>query len=84
MNRHEWHDRTDDDEVRYVRATLHGGRWTLSARLKCEPEWTELAPPALDDLLDLRDQLWAKYQRGRVPHEQVTGVDRLIEEARAR
>ena len=32
MTTHEWHDRDDDDVLRYVRARLFGGRWTLHAR----------------------------------------------------
>ena len=35
-------------------------------------------------LHDLRDVLWNKYQRRRVPHEQVARLDVLIEEAEAR
>jgi len=78
MTRHEWRDRDEDDAPRRVRARLFGGRWTLHARRPGEPGWTELSPPPLDDLYALRDVLWRKYRRGRVPHEQITALDALI------
>ena len=83
MPTHEWHERDDDDVLRYVRAELFGKRWTLRARTESESEWTELSPPPLDDLHELRDVLWRKYQRGRVPHQQVIALDRLIEKRQA-
>lgn len=81
---HEWHDRDDDDVLRYVRARLFGGRWTLHARTKDAPEWVELSPPPLDDLHALRDVLWRKYQRKRVPHHHVVALDALIAQREGR
>ncbi len=78
---HEWREDTDEGEVRCVRATRNGKHWTLEARLKSEPDWTVLSPPPLDDLQELRDVLWRKYQRGRVPHDHVLQLDAMIEEA---
>ena len=84
MRIHEWRDETDDGEQRTVRATLHGKQWRFEARLKSEPDYTEVPRPPLEWLHDLRDVLWNKYQRRRVPHEQVARLDVLIEEAEAR
>ena len=81
MNKHEWRERTEDGELRKVRALHHGGRWRLQARLASEDSWTDLDPPSRDDLDALRDVLWGKYKRGRLPHRQIEEVDALLEAA---
>ena len=83
MGRHEWRERTEEGETRLVRAVHHAGRWTLEARLKSEPAFVALDPIPLDDLHELRDVIARKYQRGRVPREQLLALDALIEEREA-
>ncbi|RKY20482.1 MAG: hypothetical protein DRQ55_07555 [Planctomycetota bacterium] len=78
MRVHEWRDRTEDGELRLVRAAIHAGRWSLSTKLKSEQHFTLLDPPPLDLLIDLRDVLEGKYRRGRVPHEQLGQLDAII------
>ena len=78
MIRHEWRERTSEGEVRFVRADKHGGIWQLQARLKSEETWTRLDPPPVEDLHQLRDVLWRKYQRRRASIEDVRQVEDLI------
>lgn len=81
MQSHEWRERTDEGELRLVRARHHGGRWRLQSRLRSAEGWSDHEPPLLEDLLALRDVLDRKYRRGRVPHELRAEVDALIEAA---
>jgi len=65
--------------LRFVRATKHGRVWTVQSRLKSEEHWTIHDPVDLSHLRQLRDLLWRKYQRKRVPFEDVQQIDELIE-----
>lgn len=82
MHKHEWHEPAEDGETRYIRACFHAGRWTFEDTLKSDDEWREHEVLPLRDLETLRDMLWKKYQRGRIPHAHVKFVDGLIETAR--
>ncbi len=89
ISKHEWRENTDEGDIRLVTAQREGGKrkggtWTFRARLKSEDEWTVLEKIPLDDLEYLRDVLFNKYQRKRVPHEQVLELDALIEKAKAK
>ena len=77
---HEWRERTEDGEVRFVRARKFGDRWTFEARLKSEEAFAALDPVPRADLEQLRDVLWRKYQRRRVPYEYVEQIDAMLEE----
>ena len=78
MTRHEWRERTDEGLRRKVRATRHGARWKLESATEPEWEWQVHDPPLQADLEELREVLRRKYQRGRVPHEHVNELDRLL------
>ena len=78
MKKHEWREKTDEGEVRLVTATRHAGKWKLQSRLKSEMEWTQFSPIPLEDLESLREIIWNKYQRSRVPHSHVLEIDQLI------
>ncbi len=78
MKKHEWRERTEDGEVRLVTASRHAGKWQLQSRLKTETEWTKFPKISLEDLESLREIIWNKYQRRRVPHGHVLEIDRLI------
>jgi hypothetical protein len=80
MTRHEWRERSEDGELRYVRATVHGRTWTLQSRLKSEEEWTNHDPIPRADLETLRELIWRKYQRRRASFEDVQQLDALLEE----
>lgn len=71
----------EDGDVVVFRATKHGKVWRLQTRPKSEEEWTYHDPPDLERLFHLRDMLWRKYQRNRVPFEHVAQIDGMIEDA---
>ena len=79
--RHEWRERTAGGETRFYRAWVHGGNWRMQTTLKSEPQWHELDPIPRSALQALRDKLWEKYQRNRVPFKSIEQIDTLLEEA---
>jgi hypothetical protein len=79
MITHEWRDRTEDGELRFLRAHKHGREWNFQARLKSEEEWTPLDPISRPDLEKLREIIFNKYQRRRVPYEDVEQIDTLLD-----
>lgn len=84
MSKHEWRENTSEGDIRLVTATRQAGKWKLRARLKSEEDWTLLSVMTLEDLEYLREVLWNKYQRRRVPYEHVLEIDVLIKVAKSR
>jgi hypothetical protein len=79
MKFHEWHDRDESaGERRYFRAAKFGKRWTLKTTLQSAAEWESLDPAPRVVLEALRDLLLNKYQRRRIPYEDVVAVDRMV------
>jgi transposase-like protein len=82
MTFHEWHDRDEAaGERRYFRAGKFGKQWHVKTTLKSDPDWEELAPVPRDVLEALRTQLLNKYQRRRIPYEDVVAIDKMVVEA---
>lgn len=79
-NIHEWKSTTADGEKRDVRASKFGKQWRIQFKLKDDENWTYCDSLEVDDLIQLRDVLWRKYQRKRVSHDDIVDVDRLIRE----
>jgi len=77
-NVHIWKTTTTDGGKREVRAEKFGGRWRIQAKLKHEESWTYYDDPLLEDLIELRDVLWRKYQRKHLAWEDVAAVEKLI------
>jgi hypothetical protein len=77
-NTHVWKSTTEEGEKREVRAEKFGGRWRIQAKLRGEEAWTYYDAPPLADLLELHDVLWRKYQRKRLPFEDVAAVEKMI------
>ena len=78
MTAHEWRETTGDGTRHYC-ATRFARAWKLRMRVKGEEEWTPLDPPYDPAVLQaLRDLLWAKYQRRKLPFEVVHEIDRLL------
>ena len=77
-NVHVWKTVTEDGEKREARAERFGGRWRFQSKLKSEASWTYFDSPSLEDLEALRDILWRKYQRKRLPWDDVATIDKLI------
>ena len=78
-NVHVWKSVTEDGEKREARAERFGGRWKFQAKLKSEAVWTYYDEPPIEDLIELRDIVRRKYQRKRLPFDDVASLDRMIE-----
>ncbi len=79
-NVHVWKTTTEEGEKREVRAERFAGQWRFQSKLKSEDSWTYFDVPTLEDLAELRDVLWRKYQRKRLPWDDVASIDRMIKE----
>lgn len=84
MTKHEWRDRAADGETVYYRANHHAGRWEFYSTRKSDPDWQphEMLPLAVME--SLREVLWNKHQRRRLPLKHVEQIDRVIETLRER
>ncbi len=81
MKKHEWKERTEDGPRLFI-ASHHGAEWNLRSKLKSEEEWTYHDPIELEHWVALRDILWRKYQRKRLPFSQIEQIDKTIEKMR--
>jgi len=79
-NVHVWKSTNEDGEKREVRAEKFGGQWRFQSKLKADEHWTYYEAPQLDDLVELRDILWRKYQRKRLPWDDIAAVDKMIQD----
>ncbi len=77
-NTHIWKTTTAEGVKREVRAEKFGKQWRIQAKCKGEESWTYYDTPLLDDLVELRDVLWRKYQRKHLAWEDVAAIDELI------
>jgi len=82
-SQHIWTDKDQEGKKREVRATKFGGAWRLQARVAGDPSWTYYDQPLLEDLLALKEILVRKYHRRRASIEDVSSIEKLIEEQRA-
>jgi hypothetical protein len=78
-NVHVWKTKTPEGEKREIRAERFGGVWRLQAQIKGEA-WTYYDSPLLEDLIELRDIVWRKYQRKRLPWTDVATLDEMIKQ----
>ena len=78
-NKHIWTERTAEGEKREVRAVKFGGDWRIQSKLKSDGNWTYHEPALLEDLVELRDVLFRKYQRRRAAYEDVVLIEKMIE-----
>ncbi len=79
-NVHVWKMKTAEGEKREVRAERFGGVWRMQAKTESAEKWTYYESPPLEDLVELRDILWRKYQRKRLPWDDVATVDGLLKD----
>lgn len=77
-NQHVWQTTTTEGGKREVRAEKFGGNWRIQAKRKDESNWTYYDSPLIEDLLALHDVLFRKYQRKRLPYEDVAAVEKMI------
>jgi hypothetical protein len=77
-SQHIWTEKDADGRKREVRATKFGGAWRLQAKSQDEPDWTYYDRPLLDDLLQLKDIVFRKYQRRRASVEDLQSIEKLL------
>jgi hypothetical protein len=84
MESHEWFENTDEGKI-YYRANYYlSGKWTtgkwtiMTTTQKRNPTWTDLKPPPEEVLRELRDIIWKKYQRKRLPWKRVAELDKIL------
>ena len=80
--RHEWRDKDEDGEDVNFRAIHHGNDWRIIWSYKVgrteEVVWHDVEEVTTEMWETLRDVLWRKYQRRRVPYELVEAIDKKL------
>ena len=78
---HEWHERDEESgKKRYFRGYWNSREWTLAFLEPGGLDWERVEKPEAAIWLALRDVLWRKYQRRRVPFKFVQRVDAILED----
>jgi hypothetical protein len=77
---HEWHEQIDSRTKRYIRGYWDSRAWRFSILSKEVQAWVPVENPGLDLWYSLRDVLFRKYQRKRVPFKFIVCVDEIIAE----
>jgi hypothetical protein len=76
---HEWHERIEDGRKQYIRAHWNSREWVFQLAHPDGEAWTPMLPN-LETWLALRDVLFRKYQRKRLPIKHLQTVDAVLEE----
>lgn len=78
---HEWHERDEETgRKRYFRGYWNSRAWTFAILEPGGLDWERVENPTPEIWLALRDVLWRKYQRRRVPFKFVQRVDAILED----
>ena len=77
-SQHIWNSRDEAGRKREVRVTKFGGAWRFQAKYRDEEDWTYYDSPLLEDLRELRDIIFRKYQRRRASAEDFAAVDKML------
>ena len=77
-SQHIWTSRDEEGRKREVRVTKFGGKWRFQAKFRDEVDWTYYDLPAIDDLRELRDIIFRKYQRRRASAEDLAAVEEML------
>ena len=77
-NTHVWKTTTAEGEKREVRAEKFGKRWRVPAKVKGDASWTYYDNPPLEDLIELRDVLFRKYQRKHLSYDDLAAVEKMV------
>jgi hypothetical protein len=79
-SQHVWTQRDEEGRKREVRVTKFGGAWKFQAKHADDERWTYYDTPLLEDLCELRDVIFRKYQRRRASAEDLASVEKLLRE----
>ena len=77
-SQHIWTEKDAEGRKREVRVTKFGGVWRFQAKYADELEWTYYDRPLLEDLQELKDVVFRKYQRRRASAEDVASIEKLL------
>jgi hypothetical protein len=75
---HEWRSRDEENQVVIIRAEWDSIKWNFTYTTKKDPEWHDLPTPLLHHFEELREILFNKYQRRRLPWRFVEELDTHI------
>jgi len=79
-SQHIWTEKDQHGEKREVRAAKFGGAWRFQSKTAGETKWTYYDFPLRQDLLRLKEIVVRKYQRHRASIEDLSSIEKLIEE----
>jgi hypothetical protein len=79
-SQHIWTEKDGDGRKREVRVTKFGGVWRFQAKYADELEWTYYERPLLEDLQELKEVVFRKYQRRRASAEDVASIEKLLQQ----
>jgi hypothetical protein len=79
-SQHIWTSRDEEGRKREVRVTKFGGHWRFQAKFRDAGEWIYYDVPPIDDLRELRDVIFRKYQRRRASAEDLAAVEKMLRE----
>ena len=77
-NLYAWKAIDDDGRRRLVNAQLFGHTWRFSSKYKDEEFWVTHEPPSLEDVVDLEEMVFNKYQRKHAAWDHVLLVRKLL------
>jgi hypothetical protein len=77
-SQHIWTVRDEDGRKREVRVTKFGGAWKFQSKYHDELAWVYHDVPLLDDLRELRDIIFRKYQRRRASAEDFAAIEKML------
>ena len=76
---HEWHERREEDGRKlYYRGYWNSREWQLRILTPEVEAWQDIEKPTVEQWLSLRDVLWRKYQRKRLPVKFIEKVDEIL------
>ncbi|MEO7165524.1 MAG: hypothetical protein ABI016_00645 [Chthoniobacterales bacterium] len=61
-----------------MRVTKFGGNWKFQSKFRDEERWTYHDVPPLEDLRELCDVIFRKYQRRRASAEDFAAVEKML------
>jgi len=75
---HEWHERIEDGRKQYIRAHWNSRAWCFQVAHPDGERWMPMEPTT-ERWLELRDLLFRKYQRKKLPWKYVEDLDKMLE-----
>ena len=81
---HEWRERAPDGTKYYVRSHWDSRQWRFTVlKSEYEGDWEPIEKPTMENWEALRDLLWRKYQRKKLPFKYLELVDKILADLRA-